>query len=420
MRAKVTTLRNGLRIVTDVMSHIETATVGVWTDVGSRHETAAQNGLSHMLEHMAFKGTKRRSARDIAEVIEDVGGYLNAYTSREHTTYYARLLRDDVSLGLDVLADILQNSTFDKNELERERGVIIQEIGQANDTPDDIVFDYFQEAAFPKQSVGRPILGTVDLVNSFSQTELSGYMADHYRAEQMVVVASGNFDAEHFIAEVEQKFSTLGHARSIKNETAVYSGGIELEERDLDQVNLLIGFDGISYDDPDFYAAQVMSSILGGGMSSRLFQEVRENRGLVYSIYSFMQSYVDGGSFAIHAGTGETQVRELIPVIADEMYKLSHSITAQELNRARTQMKAGLMMSMESTTSRMEQLGRQMMIFGRVVPHSEIIDNIDKVDDVAIMRYMDRMLNNNRLSLAAVGPLSHLEDYDKIADRFKA
>ncbi|VAW07472.1 Mitochondrial processing peptidase-like protein [hydrothermal vent metagenome] len=418
MTAQVTVLDNGLHIVTDVMPHVETVTVGVWTDVGSRHESPAQNGLSHMLEHMAFKGTESRTARDIAEVIEDVGGYLNAYTSREHTTYYARLLKDDLPLGLTVLADILQNSVFDQKELERERGVIIQEIGQANDTPDDIVFDYFQEAAFPDQSMGRPILGSVDLVNSYSRDDLADYMSAHYQAEQMVVVASGNFDRQQFIARAEDEFSALGHARQVSQEKTIYHGGVQMDARDLEQVNLLIGFEGIAFDDPDFYAAQIMSMVLGGGMSSRLFQEVREKRGLVYSIYNFMQSYVDGGSFAIHAGTGPAQVSELIPVIAGELHKMSASVSGAEVMRARAQMKAGLMMSLESTTSRMEQLGRQMMIFGRPVPHGEIMEKINQVDEVAVMRYMDRMLTENKLSLAAVGPLGHLEDYDKVAARF--
>ncbi len=418
LQPDVTKLDNGLRIVTDIIPHVETVTVGVWTDVGSRHERPDQNGLSHMLEHMAFKGTVKRTAREIAEVVENVGGYLNAYTSREHTTYYARLLKDDLPLGLNVLADILQNSTFETKELERERGVIIQEIGQSNDTPDDIVFDYFQQAAYPGQAVGRPILGTAGLVNSFSRDDLASYMSDHYKAEQMVVVASGNFDRDSFIAQVGAEFSDLGHAREVKGENATYLGGVQQENRDLEQVNLLIGFEGVSFDDPDYYAAQIMSMILGGGMSSRLFQEIRERRGLVYSIYSFMQSYVDGGSFAIHAGTGEAQVAELIPVVAEEMNKLALSVSMTEITRARAQMKAGLMMSLESTTSRMEQLGRQMMIFGRPVPHSEIMEKINQVDDVAIMRYMDRMLSGGKLSLAAVGPLGSLEDYDKVAARF--
>ncbi|PHZ85623.1 peptidase M16 [Paremcibacter congregatus] len=418
MNVNVTTLSNGLRVVTDVMPHVETVTVGVWTDVGSRHETAAQNGLSHMLEHMAFKGTQKRSAKDIAEVVEDVGGYMNAYTSREHTTYYARLLKEDLALGVDVLADILQNSVFDPQELERERGVIIQEIGQSNDTPDDIVFDYLQEASYPDQPIGRPILGTTELVKGFRREELATYMADHYKAEQMVVAVSGNFDHAELIKHVEDQFSDLEHTRQIPKEGAAYHGGSYLRDRKLEQVNLLLGFNGISFDDPDFYTAQIMSMILGGGMSSRLFQEVRETRGLVYSIYSFMQSYLDGGSFAIHAGTGPEQVRELIPVVAEEMHKMSHHVGTEEVNRARAQMKAGLLMSLESTTNRMEQLGRQMMIFGKPISHEDIVEKIDQVDATAIMRFTDRLLNDNKLSLAAVGPLGHLEDYDKIAALF--
>lgn len=418
MTVDVTTLDNGLRVITDVIPHVESVTVGIWTDVGSRHETPCQNGLSHMLEHMAFKGTKKRSARDIAEVVENAGGYLNAYTSREHTTYYARLLKEDLSLGVNVLGDILQNSIFDPQELERERGVIIQEIGQANDTPDDIVFDYLQEASYPDQPMGRPILGTVDLVNGFNREELARYMADHYKAEQMVVAASGNFDPGDLCKQVEEEFSSLSAVRDIPKEAATYKGGSHLQDKDLEQVNLLIGFEGIPFNDPDFYAAQIMSMILGGGMSSRLFQEVREKRGLVYSIYSFMQSYLDSGSFAIHAGTGPEQVGELIPVVAAEMHKMSRHVDKDEVLRAQAQMKAGLLMSLESTTSRMEQLGRQMMIFGRPVPHGEIIEKIDAVDATAIMRFTDRLLTDNKLALAAVGPLGHLEDYDKVAALF--
>jgi len=418
MSVHVSQLDNGLRIVTDHLPHVETVTAGVWVDVGSRHETARQNGLSHMLEHMAFKGTEKRSAREIAEVIENAGGYLNAYTSREHTTYYARLLKDDLALGVDVLSDILQHSIFDQGELDRERGVIIQEIGQAYDTPDDIVFDLMQGAAYPDQAIGRPILGTTELVNGFNREDLSTYMADHYKAEQMVISAAGNLDHDEFVAMVEEKFSGLEHARQTPKENIAYKGGEKKEERDLEQVNLLLGLQGVSFDDPDFYPAQMMSMILGGGMSSRLFQEVRERRGLVYSIYSFMQSFVDGGCFAIHAGTSADQVGELIPVVADEVRKMTDRVSTQEVDRARTQLKAGMLMSLESTTSRMEQLGRQMLIFGKHIPHEEILAKLDNVDAVAVMRYMDRMLNTGKLSLSAVGPVSHMEEYDKIAARF--
>ena len=418
MTVQISTLDNGLRVVTDNLPHVETVTVGVWTDVGSNHESEPQNGLSHMLEHMAFKGTDRRSARDIAEEIENVGGYLNAYTSREQTTYYARLLKEDLGLGVDVLSDILQFSTFDPRELERERGVIIQEIGQANDTPDDIVFDMMQEAAYPDQPAGRPILGTIDRVRNFSRDDLASYMSHHYKADEMVLVAAGNVDHNRLVDLALEKFTAIDRTRPDVKDEVVYEGGARLEDKDLEQVNLIFGFDGVSFDDPDYYTAQVMSMVLGGGMSSRLFQEVRENRGLVYSIYSFMQSYVDGGTFAIHAGTGPDQVSELIPVVAEEMHKLNHDVSAEEVNRARTQMKAGMMMAYENTTNRMEQLGRQMMIHGRPVPRQEIIDKLDQVDSFAISRYMDRLLSGSRLSLGAIGPLSGLEEYDKVAARF--
>tara|TARA_R110002096_G_scaffold435828_1_gene663706 strand:+ start:13425 stop:14681 length:1257 start_codon:yes stop_codon:yes gene_type:complete len=418
MSVAVSTLKNGLRVVSDTLPNVETVTVGTWVDVGSRFESAAENGLSHMLEHMAFKGTEKRSAYDIAEQIENVGGYLNAYTSREHTTYYARLLKEDLELGIDVLGDILQNSTFEQDELERERGVIIQEIGQAEDTPDDVVFDLMQQAAYHDQPLGRPILGTVDLVNNFSRDDLSRYMSGHYKGENMAVVAAGNLEHDAFVNMVENHFSDLELSRDHEKASAIYSGGEERLERDLEQVNLLFGFDGMSFSDPDYYASQVMSMILGGGMSSRLFQEVREKRGLVYSIYSYMGSYVDGGTFGIHAGTGPDQVAELVPVVAGEIHKLASELSEPEVNRAKAQIKAGILMSLESTTSRMEQLGRQQMIFGRHIPREETLEKIDQVDTKAVMNCASRILKAGNLSLGAIGPLDTLESYDKIAELF--
>lgn len=418
MSVTVSTLKNGLRVVSDTLPNVETVTVGTWVDVGSRFESASENGLSHMLEHMAFKGTNKRSAYDIAEEVENVGGYLNAYTSREHTTYYARLLKEDLELGVDVLGDILQNSTFEQDELERERGVIIQEIGQAEDTPDDVVFDLMQQAAYHDQPLGRPILGTVDLVNNFGRDDLSRYMSGHYKGENMAVVAAGNLDHNKFVNMVEDHFGDLGLNRGHEKAAAVYSGGEKRVERDLEQVNLLFGFDGMSFSDPDYYASQVMSMILGGGMSSRLFQEVREKRGLVYSIYSYMGSYVDGGTFGIHAGTGPDQVAELIPVVAGEIHKLTSELSELEINRAKAQIKAGIMMSLESTTSRMEQLGRQQMIFGRHIAREETLEKIDQVDTKAVMRCAARILKAGNLSLGAIGPLGTLQSYDKISDLF--
>ncbi|MBT6037181.1 MAG: insulinase family protein [Kordiimonadaceae bacterium] len=418
MSVNVTTLKNGLRVVSDTLPHVESVTVGTWVDVGSRFEEKSENGLSHMLEHMAFKGTERRSALDIAEQIENVGGYLNAYTSREHTTYYARLLKEDLALGIDVLGDILQNSTFEQDELERERGVIIQEIGQAEDTPDDVVFDLMQTAAYHDQPMGRPILGTADLVNGFSRDDLSRYMAGHYKAKNMAVVAAGNLEHDEFVKMVEDNFNNLEINRDLDKHKAVYSGGENRIERDLEQVNLLFGFDGISFNDPDYYSSQVMAMVFGGGMSSRLFQEVREKRGLVYSIYSFMGSYVDGGTFGIHAGTGPDQVSELVPVVGEEFHKLCEDVTDGEVARAVAQIKAGILMSLENTTSRMEQLGRQQMIFGRHIPREETIAKIEQVDATAVMKCAARVLKGSDLSLGAIGPLDSLDEYGKIVELF--
>ena len=418
MSVRSTTLSNGLRVVSDQMPHVETVTVGTWVDVGSRFEAEHENGLSHMLEHMAFKGTHRRTALDIAEEIEDVGGYLNAYTSREHTTYYARLLKEDLNLGINMLGDILQHSTFNADELERERGVIIQEIGQAEDTPDDIVFDLMQVAAYPGQPMGRPILGTTELVKTYSRNDLQKYMSNHYKAENMAVVAAGNLDHDEFVKMVENHFSALDIKRNQEKIKTVYKGGETRVERDLEQVNLLFGFDGIPFNDPDYYTAQIMSMIFGGGMSSRLFQEVRERRGLVYSIYSYMGSYVDGGTFGIHAGTGPDQVAELIPVVGEELKKMVDSVTEQELNRAKAQMKAGILMSLESTTSRMEQLGRQQMIFGRHITRDEVIEKINLIDTKAVDACAARILRGSKLSFGAIGPLGSLEGYEKIVSHF--
>lgn len=418
MTVEVTTLANGLRVVTDRIFNVETVTVSTWVDVGSRCEQQSENGLSHMLEHMAFKGTTRRSALDIAEEVENVGGYLNAYTSREHTTYYARLLKEDLRLGVDVLADILQHSTFEQEELDRERGVIIQEIGQAEDTPDDVVFDLMQEAAYPAQPMGRPILGSIDLVNGYGRSDLSGYMSHHYKAENMAVTAAGNLDHALFVKMVEEHFSFLETNLDKEKVPATYVGGHKYVNRDLEQVNLLFGFDGISFIDPDYYASQVLAMVFGGGMSSRLFQEVREKRGLVYSIYAYMASYADGGTFGIHAGTGPEQVKDLIPVVASEFHKITEHISTLEVERAKAQIKAGILMSLENTTSRMEQLGRQQMIYGRHVPREEILAEIERVDAIAVMACAARLLSQSKLSIGAIGPLSGLPDYDKISALF--
>jgi predicted Zn-dependent peptidase len=416
MTARLATLSNGLRIVTDRIDTVATVSLGLWVDVGTRHEPAEINGVAHFLEHMAFKGTKRRSALAIAEEIEAVGGHLNAYTSRESTAYYAKVLKEDVALALDILADILQHSTFEKSELERERTVILQEIGQANDTPDDIIFDYFQERAFPNQAMGRPVLGSPEIIRKLTRKSVVAYLKDHYGAARMVLSASGNLDHDAFVALADKLLSKMPAERAAETEPARYVGGDHREGRDLEQLHLVLGFPGLPLGDPDYYAASVLSTAFGGGMSSRLFQEVREKRGLVYAIYSFAHSYRDGGLFGIYAGTGEAEAAELLPVLCDEARKLDAGFAPAELARAKAQMKAGLLMSLESTSARCEQMAQHMLIHGTPFDPDEIVRRVDAVDDAAIGRVVARW-RSAPPTLVALGPLGRLEDFARLEAR---
>ena len=418
MNAQVTTLANGFRVASDPVRSLETAALGVWVDVGARNEGPEINGVSHMLEHMAFKGTERRSAQAIAEEIEAVGGHLNAYTSREQTAYFARVLADDVALAVDPLADILQHSVFDESELSREREVIIQEIGQTEDTPDDLIFDRFQEAAFPEQALGRSILGTVERVGAMSRGDLLAYMGAHYRAPTMVLAAAGRVDHEALVELATEAFGALPAGEDGGREPARYVGGDTRETRDLEQVHITLGFNGVSHTDEDFFAVQVVATLLGGGMSSRLFQEVREKRGLAYAISSFASSYLDGGLFGVYAGTGEAQVGELVDVVCAEITDVAGAVTADELARARTQLKAGMMMALESPTARCEHLARQLLIFGRAIPVAEIVAKIDAVDGAGAARAAQRIVASGPPVIAALGPITQLASYDAIAAKF--
>ncbi|MCK4867642.1 MAG: insulinase family protein, partial [Alphaproteobacteria bacterium] len=374
------------------------------------------NGVAHMLEHMAFKGTKRRSALDIVAEIEEVGGHLNAYTSREHTAYYAKVLKEDAPLAVDILADILQHSTFEPEELARERSVVLQEIGQAHDTPDDVVFDHFQATAFPDQPMGRPVLGDAERVRTMSREAIMGYMDQAYGAGSLVLSAAGMIEHDQLVTLARHLFNDLPDSRPLGNETAAYGGGEHLEDRELEQVHLTIGFPGLGMHDPDIYASTVMSVLFGGGMSSRLFQEVRERRGLAYSIHSYCSCYTDCGLFGIYAGTGEEEIAELMPVLVDEVKRLAGSLEESEVRRARNQLKAATLMSLESTGSRAEQLGEQMLIFGRPLPIDEIVARIDAVDMDAVRRVAGRIFTG-RPSLAAIGPLGRMMPYDRFAER---
>ncbi len=416
---RLTRLPSGLTVVTERMERVETVSLGAYVATGSRHETEAENGVSHFLEHMAFKGTQRRSAAQIAEEIEAVGGHLNAYTAREQTAYYVKVLKEDTALGADIIGDILTHPTFEPEELERERGVILQEIGQANDTPDDIIFDHFQEAAYPAQPLGRPVLGTESRIREMPRAVLTSYMRRNYSAGNIVVAAAGALHHEHILELVQKHFADLPAHAGTRAHPARYDGGEYREARDLDQVHVLLGFPSIGYADADYYATLLMATVLGGGMSSRLFQEVREKRGLVYSIYSFSSPFMDGGLFGIYAGTGESEAEELIPVTLDELRKIQADVKEPELARARAQVKASLLMSLESTGSRCEQLARQLQIFGRVIPTEETVARLNAVTLADIQRAAARHFRAAP-TLAVLGPAERVPALGEIAGMLAA
>lgn len=413
---RVTTLPNGLRVATDPMEGVETVSLGVWVGVGTRNEDASVNGVAHLVEHMLFKGTPTRSAFDISQQIEAVGGNMNAYTTRENTAYFVKVLKEDAGLGLDIIADMVQHASLDEEELGRERGVVLQEIGQAEDTPDDIIFDYFQAAAYPDQPLGRPVLGEPDIIETLPRHALADYIGRHYRGPALVVAAAGRIDHDWLVERVAKVFADLPGAPPIVIPQAHYRGGEHREDRDLEQLHLVLGFDSVSYHHDDYYPVSVMSTLLGGGMSSRLFQEVRERRGLAYSVYSFCNPYVDGGVFGVYAGTGPDQVGELVPVICDELAKVADHVDDEEIARSRAQLRASTLMALESTMARCEQLGQQMLIFNRPIPTEEILADIARVDGDAVRRVASTLWRSP-LTLTALGPLAGLESLERIAAR---
>ena len=418
LNVNMTRLANGLTVLSDEMPHLKSASVGVWVSAGSRSEQSGQHGISHLLEHMAFKGTKTRSAVDIVEQIEAVGGEVNASTGLETTSYYARILEEDLPLAVDILGDILTNSEFDPIELEREKHVIVQEIGAAYDMPEDRVFDHLQELAFPDQPLGRTILGTPNTVQSFSENHLRDYMVEQYRGPSMILAAAGSVRHDDLVALGEQAFGTFAKGETSKPTAASYKGGESRDlQKDLMEAQVVLAFEGLSYKNENFYTAQILASILGGGMSSRLFQEIREKRGLCYSVYAFHWGFNDTGLFGVHAATGAENLEELMPVITGELAKAAQDITEAELNRARAQIKAGLLMGMESPSSRASQLARQKLLFGEPRSLEEMVQSVADITIDDVRSLASSILTGSAPSLASVGPVEKLMWVDEIATR---
>ncbi|MDO8978626.1 MAG: pitrilysin family protein [Afipia sp.] len=404
MSVNITKLASGLTVVTDTMAHLETAALGVWTGVGGRDEKPDEHGMSHLLEHMAFKGTSQRTSQQIAEEIEAVGGDLNAATSNESTAYYARVLKADVPLALDVLSDILANPSFDAEELEREKGVIEQEIGAAQDTPDDVIFEHLSELCYPDQPLGRSLLGTPQTLASFNRDNLHNYLTTHYRGPEMVVAAAGAVDHKHVVAEVEQRFASFAGTPGPKPVPAMFGkGGSRVIRRDLEQAHLTLALEGVPQSDLSLFSVQVFSNILGGGMSSRLFQEVREKRGLCYSIYTFHAAYSDTGFFGLYTGTDPADAPEMVEVIVDEMNNAVETLTEKEIARSKAQMKAGLLMGMESCSARAEQMARHILAYGRPLTVDELVARIDAVSVESTRNAARALLSRSRPAVVALG-----------------
>ena len=420
MSVQIHTLSNGFRVVTEHMAGLKSASLGIWVGAGGRHERLEQNGIAHFLEHMAFKGTKKRNSLQIAEAIEDVGGYINAYTSREMTAYYVRVLEPDVPLAMDVISDIVLNSIFDSAEVEIERGVILSEIGQSLDTPDDVIFDWLQEVSYPDQPLGRTILGPEERVRSFTRDDLHAFVKEQYTPDQMVLSAAGAVDHDQLVKMAEVAFGGLEQRATRVLQPAVYKGGEHRVIKDLEQAHFAMAFETASYRNDEIYTAQVFSLTLGGGMSSGLFQEIREKRGLCYTIYAQAGAYVDTGSLTIYAGTSGTDLAELSMLCIDELRRSADDMSEAEINRARVQMKAGMLMGLESPSSRCERLARMVMIWGRVPGLDEVVNKIDAVDTGAVVEYAARLCASGVPSLALYGPVGAAPNVSVLADRLAA
>ena len=420
MSINVTTLDNGFRIVSEQMSGLKSASVGIWINTGGRNETLKQNGIAHFLEHMAFKGTQSRSALDIAQAIENVGGYINAYTSKEMTAYYARVLENDVPLAIDVISDILLNPIFDQRELETERGVILQEIGQSLDTPDDVIFDWLQEAAFPDQPLGRTILGPSELVKNFSREDLLEFVSEQYGPEQMVLSAAGSVDHEKIVSQVKLLFDKKEPISKAAMISSKYNGGEKQVDKNLEQAHFALAFEAPGYRDETIYTSQIYSIALGGGMSSRLFQEIREKRGLCYTIFAQGGAYSDTGLLTIYSGTSADSLKDLSDITISEMKRMAIDFEQIELDRARVQMKAGLLMGLESASARAERLARMLTIWDRIPTLDEIVKKIDAVDLNDVRHYSDSIISNKKPTLSTYGPISNGVPFNQIIDSLVA
>ena len=405
MTYQITTLPNGMQVASEFLAGVESVAVAVSVGTGARYEDETTGGISHLLEHMAFKGTTTRSARDIAEIFDEIGGQLNAYTGVELTVYYAKVLKQDARLAVEVLADIMQNSIFAEDELVREKEVIIQEIAMHHDTPDDLIVDYFDATAFAGQPLGRPILGTAEKILSYSSTDLQTHMKNHYRPQDMVLSAAGNIEHTDFVAMVEQFFNMPKMEDGKAFAVAQYVGGDNRTKADFEQLHLMIGLPTVSIHSSDYYALQLYTTILGGGMSSRLFMAVRERRGLAYHVSTGTEQYHEAGYLVSYAGVEHENLEQTIQVILEEYQKMTQvAVEADELRKAKEYIKGKLAMGLEGSDDVVEYLVTQETIRGEIVLPKEKAKLIDQVSAADVLRVAKDIFQNKKLNLTVIGP----------------
>ncbi len=415
MSIEISQLASGLRVATDTMPESESVVIGVWVDVGTRHEPWRANGVAHLVEHMMFKGTKTRSSYALSSAIENKGGGTNAHTTREETAYYARVLPEDAELACDVIADMLKNSVFDERELDRERQVIIQEIGRDLDSPEDHVFDLMHSLAFPKQKMGRSILGTADVIARLPRDAILDH-TKYYNAETMVVVASGKIEHKQFVEMTKRHFNRIPAGRKPRIEKARVGSGSIVTKKEIEQLHWILGFPAPGMGSKAVYPMQLLSLILGGSASSRLFQKVREKRGLVYTISSAHSAYTDSGLFQIYAGTDPERVSELVRVVCEELRDVTQNITQGELARAKAQIRADLLMGQESVMRRAEVLGHQILFYNRKIPTEEILSRLMAVTKEDVEAMAGKLIRRKPL-MTALGPTDQLEPYKDIVSK---
>lgn len=399
-------LINGLPVVMEPIRNMRSVVLGIWVKVGSRHEPPEKNGISHFLEHMFFKGTKKRSAKDIAFEIDSLGGELNAFTSRENTTFYVKVLDEFLEKGLELLSDIFLNSTFPEEDIGKEKKIIKEEIKMVEDTPDDYIHDLSNQTIWGNSGLGQPVLGRRDTIKLFTKDDLISHIRKYYGTKDIVVSCAGNFETEHLLSLLNKN---LGHLRRgsepWRGAAPDFANKVEVFSKELSEAHICLGIKGIPQASDERYSLFTINTILGAGVSSRLFQEIREKRGLAYSIYSFIASYIDTGVWGVYAGVSRKKVREVIELILAEIYNLKDTVNETELQRAKNQLKGNIILGLESTSSRMNNIARQEIYYGKYYSPREIMNEIDSITVKQIKELTEQLVQKECFSLTIYGPV---------------